>query len=78
MAKNRGGSLVWLKARRPDETAEDILKAKLIAEYLRTCLSAIDNPRTAIFIESLANQWDGEGWLSDKQFQRLKLIHDEL
>lgn len=51
---------------------------KEINGLFRTCLSAVDDPRTAKFVESLSRQWDNEKWLSDKQVQTLKRIHDDL
>lgn len=50
---------------------------KRVEEYLRTCCSACEGS-TADFINSLAVQWGGAGWLSEKQFYRLKQIYDNL
>lgn len=57
---------------------EDPAQAKEVNGYLRTCLSAVESEKTAAFVESLAKQWDKDGWLSPKQFFRLKEIHDGL
>jgi len=58
--------------------ADRAAKSKMISELFRTCLAAIDNHSTARFVESMDRQWGREGWLSEKQFQHLKQIHDDL
>lgn len=76
----RNGVLVYRKPRLDprQNSPEDLKAAKDIEGYFRTCLAAVENERTAQFVESLAKQWDGEGWLSENQFKRLKSIHDDL
>lgn len=76
--KYRNGNRVFLKTVRPDDQPIDIETRKDIEGYFRTCLSAVESESTAKFVESLANQWDKDGWLSEAQFKRLRLIHDDL
>ncbi len=49
-----------------------------IKGYFKTCLVAVDYVPTAKFVESMHNQWEQQGWLSQKQYQALKRIHDDL
>lgn len=56
----------------------DAARAKEIDGYLRTCCSAVESEGAAEFINSIARQWDRGRVLTEKQYQALKRIHDEL
>ena len=53
-------------------------RAKLIDEMLKSCLLGVENESTARFIESINTQWQTGHFLTDKQIDALKRVHDNL
>lgn len=58
--------------RNPDTEGGDPL------ELLRCSQINFESESTAAFVESIARQWDRGRVLTEKQYQALKRVHDEL